>query len=146
RGVQTPLGSQRPRAAPPAAAVDRRARRAASPRPRGTEVGLFDVGRGLSTPHAADPPPTPAEYAAALLPALRRLNVTVLLEPGRSIVGSAGVLLTRVLYRKAGPDKTFVIVDAAMNDLIRPAFYGAYHAIRPVLEAAGGRPGERVDV
>ncbi len=146
RGVQMHIGSQLTKAAPFADAVDRMVRLVESLRPRGIEVRLFDVGGGLGIRYADETPPTPAEYAAALLPALRRLNVTVLLEPGRSIVGSAGVLLTRVLYRKAGPDKTFVIVDAAMNDLIRPAFYGAYHAIRPVLEAAGGRPGERVDV
>jgi len=146
RGVQMHIGSQLTKAAPFADAVDRMVRLVESLRPRGIEIHLFDVGGGLGIRYADETPPTPAEYAAALLPALGRLNVTVLLEPGRSIVGSAGVLLTRVLYRKAGPDKTFVIVDAAMNDLIRPAFYGAYHAIRPVLEAAGGRPGERVDV
>ena len=91
-------------------------------------------------------PPTQAQYATLLLPVLSELGVTVLLEPGRSIVGNAGVLLTRVLYRKETREKTFIVVDAAMNDLIRPAFYDAWHEIRPVDEARLGRPVERVDV
>jgi diaminopimelate decarboxylase len=81
-----------------------------------------------------------------LLPALRELGVTVLLEPGRSIVGNAGLLLTRVLYRKDTGEKKFVIIDAAMNDLIRPPLYDSYHEIRPVNEARLGGPMEKVDV
>jgi diaminopimelate decarboxylase len=73
-----------------------------------------------------------ASYARAVLKALRGLNVHLLLEPGRSIVGPAGVLLTRVLYRKTNHSKRFLIVDAAMNDLLRPSLYGAYHEIVPV--------------
>jgi diaminopimelate decarboxylase len=74
------------------------------------------------------------------------LGVTVLLEPGRSIVGNAGLLLTRVLYRKDTGTKRFVVVDAAMNDLIRPALYGAHHDIRPVDERRLGTATETVDV
>ena len=70
----------------------------------------------------------------------------MVLEPGRSIVGNAGVLLTRVLYRKVTPDKTFVVIDAAMNDLIRPAFYDAYHEIRPVDQKRATASPETVDV
>jgi len=81
-----------------------------------------------------------------LLPALKELGVTVLLEPGRSIVGNAGALLTRVLYHKQTDAKTFVVVDAAMNDLVRPAFYDSYHAIVPVTEARGNAPVETADV
>ena len=81
-----------------------------------------------------------------LLPALKELGVTVLLEPGRSIVGNAGALLTRVLYRKETDDKKFVVVDAAMNDLIRPAFYDAYHAILPAAEARAAAPVETADI
>ena len=146
RGVQMHIGSQLTKAAPFADAVDRLAGLVAALRQRGIETRLLDVGGGLGIRYADETPPSPEQYAAALLPALERLGVTVLLEPGRSIVGNAGALVTRALYRKVSPDKTFVIVDAAMNDLIRPAFYGAYHEIRPLLEAAGGRPVERVDV
>jgi len=78
-----------------------------------------------------------------LLPALKELGVTVLLEPGRSIVGNAGALLTRVLYHKQTDAKTFVVVDAAMNDLVRPAFYDSYHAIVPVIEARAAAPVRR---
>src|SRR5205807_10486820 len=131
RGVQMHIGSQLTKAAPFADAVDRMVRLVESLRPRGIEIRLFDVGGGLGIRYADETPPTPAEYAAALLPALRRLDVTVLLEPGRSIVASAGVLLRRVLYRNTSPDKTFVIVDAAMRDLSRPAFSCASRAIRP---------------
>ena len=81
-----------------------------------------------------------------LRPLLDRLELTVLLEPGRSLVGNAGVLLTRVLYRKATEGRRFVVVDAAMNDLIRPALYNAHHEIRPVAEPAASAGHETVDV
>ena len=91
-------------------------------------------------------PPTHEQYATVLMPMLRELEATILLEPGRSIVGNAGALLTRVLYRKETPDKKFVVIDAAMNDLIRPSFYDAYHDIRPVSEARTTAPTETADV
>ena len=86
-----------------------------------------------------------ADYAAAIIPALRELNLRVLLEPGRFLVGNAGVLLTRVRYLKQAAQKKFVIVDAGMNDLIRPALYQSYHEIVPVREPAGAKR-EPVDV
>ena len=107
---------------------------------------MIDVGGGLGIRYRDDAPPTHREYATVLLPALRELGVTVLLEPGRSIVGNAGILLTRVLYRKDTGDKKFVVVDAGMNDLIRPALYDSYHEIRPVDETRLGGPMENVDV
>ena len=76
-----------------------------------------------------------AEYARAVTNPLRGLNVHLLLEPGRAIVGPAGVLITSVLYRKENDGKRFLVVDAAMNDLIRPALYGAYHEIVPVVQS-----------
>src|SRR5207253_2425138 len=115
-------------------------------RERSIEIRTVDVGGGLGIRYRDETPPSHRDYATVLLPALRELGVTVLLEPGRSIVGNAGVLLTRVLYRKDTGVKTFVVVDAAMNDLIRPALYDAYHEIRPVTEARLGAPAETVDV
>src|SRR5204863_4200352 len=100
----------------------------------------------LGIRYRAETPPTHQEYATVLLPALRELGVTVLLEPGRSIVGNAGLLLTRVLYRKDTGNKKFVVIDAAMNDLIRPPLYDSYHEVRPVSEARLGSPTEKVDV
>ena len=85
-----------------------------------------------------------AAYAKAILAPLRGMNLHLLLEPGRSIVGPAGVLLTRVLYRKTNQRKRFLIVDAAMNDLLRPSLYGAYHEIVPVAPAS--KQTEVVDV
>jgi diaminopimelate decarboxylase len=107
---------------------------------------MIDVGGGLGIRYRDETPPTHEEYATVLLPALRESGATVLLEPGRSIVGNAGVLLTRVLYRKDTGAKKFVVIDAAMNDLIRPSFYGSFHDIRAVDEAARRRAPEIVDV
>ena len=145
-GVQMHIGSQLTKTAPFADAVARVAGLVRALRDRGVDIRLLDIGGGVGIRYKDETPPTKDEYARVLLPALRALGVIVLLEPGRSIVGDAGALLTRALYRKESPDKTFVIVDAAMNDLIRPAFYGAYHEIRPVAEEGSSRPAETVDV
>ncbi len=145
-GADMHIGSQLTKAAPFADAVSRVASLVKALRERAIELRMLDVGGGLGIRYRDDAPPTHGEYARVLLPALRRLGVTVLLEPGRSIVGNAGILLTRVLYRKDTGDKKFVVVDAAMNDLIRPAFYDSYHEIRPADETRLGGPMERVDV
>ena len=145
-GADMHIGSQLTKAAPFADAVARIASLVKTLRERAIEIRLVDVGGGLGIRYRAETPPTHQEYATVLLPALRELGVTVLLEPGRSIVGNAGLLLTRVLYRKDTGQKQFVIIDAAMNDLIRPPLYDAYHEIRPVNEARLGGPVETVDV
>ncbi len=95
-----------------------------------------DLGGGLGIPYREDnePPPDPAAYAAIVKRATRGLDCKLIFEPGRMIVGNAGILVTRVLYVKRGEAKNFVIVDAAMNDLIRPTLYEAHHDIRPVKE------------
>jgi diaminopimelate decarboxylase len=145
-GADMHIGSQLTKAAPFADAVARLASLVKALRERAIEIRMVDVGGGLGIRYREDAPPTHREYAMVLLPALRELGVTVLLEPGRSIVGNAGILLTRVLYRKDTGDKKFVVVDAAMNDLIRPSFYDSYHEIRPVDETRLGGPMEKVDV
>jgi len=112
-------------------------------------AGIEVVGihmHGLGIRYRDETPPAPGEYVRTLQPALGRLGLTVLLEPGRSIVGNAGALLARVIYRKATEGKRFVIVDAAMNDLIRPALYNAHHEIWPVAEAPATSGREVVDV
>ncbi len=101
----------------------------------GHDIRYVDAGGGLGIPYMETSEPFAqqlAAYAKAVLEPLRKLDVHLLLEPGRSIVGPAGVLLTRVLYRKTNNSKRFLIVDAAMNDLLRPSLYGAYHEIVPV--------------
>jgi len=145
-GADMHIGSQLTKASPFADAVARLASLVKALRERAIEIRMIDVGGGLGIRYGDDAPPTHREYATVLLPALRELGVTVLLEPGRSIVGNAGILLTRVLYRKDTGDKKFVVVDAGMNDLIRPALYDSYHEIRPVDETRLGGPMENVDV
>ena len=145
-GADIHIGSQLTKAAPLADAVARIAALVKTLRERSIEIRMVDVGGGLGIRYRDEAPPTHREYARVLLPALRELGVTVLLEPGRSIVGNAGILLTRVLYRKETEEKTFVVVDAAMNDLIRPALYDAYHELQPVAEARLDAPRETVDV
>src|SRR5919197_4814554 len=145
-GADIHIGSQLTKASPFADAVARVASLVKTLRERAVEIRTVDVGGGLGIRYREETPPTHREYATVLLPMLRELGVTVLLEPGRSIVGNAGVLLTRVLYRKDTGEKTFVVVDAAMNDLIRPALYDAYHEIRPVAESRLDAPEETVDV
>jgi diaminopimelate decarboxylase len=106
----------------------------------GHVIRHVDLGGGLGIPYREDnePPPDPNAYAAVVKSATRDLDCQLIFEPGRLIVGNAGILLTRVLYLKSGEAKTFVIVDAGMNDLVRPTLYDAHHDIRPVREAAVG--------
>ena len=104
----------------------------------GHAISHVDLGGGLGIPYREDnePPPHPDAYAAMVKRATRDLGCTLIFEPGRLLVGNAGILVTRVLYLKRGEAKTFVIVDAGMNDLIRPTLYEAHHEIRPVRQPA----------
>lgn len=112
----------------------------------GHAIDHVDLGGGLAIPYRPDDtPPGPQEYAAVVRRVFDRLGARLVLEPGRLIAGNAGILVTRVLYIKEGHDKTFVIVDAAMNDLVRPTLYDAYHEILTVEEAASG-PSRACDV
>ena len=125
------------------AALVRRLRRA------GHEIRFVDAGGGLSIPYRGprhDFRSQFALYARAVVRPLRGLRVRLLLEPGRAIVGPAGILLTRVLYHKSNGGKRFLIVDAAMNDLLRPALYGAQHEIVPVSHNPADRRGGTIDV
>ncbi|MCD6308344.1 MAG: diaminopimelate decarboxylase [Candidatus Latescibacteria bacterium] len=103
----------------------------------GIDIDVVDIGGGLGINYEEEFPPDPAEWAEMVVPVMKDLGCRLIIEPGRSIVGNAGVLLTRVLYVKHSGDKTFVVVDAAMNDLARPSLYGSYHAILPVVESSG---------
>ncbi|MGE5216090.1 MAG: diaminopimelate decarboxylase [Chloroflexota bacterium] len=101
----------------------------------GARIRYLDLGGGLGINYHDETPPLPDEYARAIVQGLEGLDVTLILEPGRVIVGNAGLLLTEVQYLKETESKKFVIVDAGMNDLIRPALYGSYQAIQPVVES-----------
>lgn len=100
----------------------------------GFELKYLDIGGGLGIPYENEEPPLPEEYSKAILDTLKGLPITLILEPGRVIVGNAGILVTQVLYTKSNREKNFIIVDAGMNDLIRPALYQAYHKIVPVID------------
>ena len=114
----------------------------------GHAIDHFDIGGGLGVPYRDDnaTPPDPDAYARMVLARLHDLGCKVILEPGRLIVANAGVLVTEVIYIKDGGDKTFVIVDAAMNDLIRPTLYEAWHEMRPVKLSAASAPRIRADI
>ncbi len=113
-------------------------------RSAGHSIEMIDVGGGLGVTYTDETPPAPEEYAAAVLGAVGDLDCELVLEPGRWITANAGVLLTRVLYEKDNDAKRFVVVDAAMNDLIRPALYQSVMGIEPV-DAPSGEP-RTVDV
>lgn len=114
----------------------------------GHTISHVDIGGGLGIPYRDDnnPPPLPDAYAHIVKNELKSLDCKIVTEPGRLIVGNAGILVTEVIYVKDGGDKTFVIVDGAMNDLIRPTLYEAYHGIRPVVQPAADCPRIKADV
>ena len=100
----------------------------------GIRLRYIDLGGGLGIRYRDEKPPTPKQLAQDLRPRLRGRDIKLLLEPGRYLIGDAGVLLARVLYRKDVGTKRFLVVDAAMNDLARPALYDAYHAVFPLID------------
>jgi diaminopimelate decarboxylase len=101
----------------------------------GTEIKYLDMGGGLGITYADETPPPLSEYAGTITQHLKGMDLELILEPGRVLVGNAGILVTKVLYRKTGEVKKFVIVDAGMNDLMRPTLYNAFHAIEPVIKS-----------
>jgi diaminopimelate decarboxylase len=114
----------------------------------GHTISHIDLGGGLGIPYRDDnePPPSPDAYAAVVKRATRDLDCMLIFEPGRLIAGNAGILVTSVILLKTGEAKNFVVVDAAMNDLIRPTLYDAHHEIWPVREALPSAPRIRADV
>ena len=142
-GVDMHIGSQITDLAPFADAFALLADFVRTLRADGHTISHVDLGGGLGIPYRDDdPPPHPDAYAAIVKRATHNLGCTLVFEPGRLIVGNAGILVTRVIYLKQGEAKSFVIVDGAMNDLIRPTLYEAYHEIWPVLEFAQEKGGE----
>lgn len=139
-GIDCHIGSQLTKTSPFKDAIARLGELTRALVADGIRIRYVDIGGGLGIPYNQEDPPSPAEYGRAIeeaMAAFSGLGVTLICEPGRVIVGNAGVLVTKTLYLKQGEIKNFVIVDAAMNDLIRPAFYDSYHAIWPV-EKRGG--------
>ncbi len=143
-GVDCHIGSQITEVAPFVDALDKVLDLVDRLAARGIVIEHLDVGGGLGIRYDDEVPPSAGDYIGALLACLGDRPLEILMEPGRALVGNAGVLLTRVEYLKPGAAKSFAIVDAAMNDLMRPALYEAYHGIVPVRPRAGA--GVRYDV
>ncbi len=146
-GVDVHIGSQIGDLVPMRAAFEKVVGLVQRLRAAGHEIARIDVGGGLGIPYKpGDVPPPPSAYAAMIAEVSAGLGVQVILEPGRVIAGNAGVLLTTALYEKEAPDRTFLIVDAGMNDLMRPALYGAHHEMLPLTEPARGAPEATYDI
>ena len=135
-GLSTHIGSQITETAPFAEAGEKVAKIVNGLRAEGIALKYLDLGGGLGIPYQEEPP-SPAQYSAALLGPLRNIGMKIIIEPGRVLVGNAGILVTKVLYVKETDVKRFIVVDGAMNDLIRPVLYEAYHDIVPVVRRAG---------
>jgi diaminopimelate decarboxylase len=147
QGISVHIGSQIVEMDPFRRALRRLAGYVGELRENGIALNYLDFGGGLGVRYTTEKPPGRAEYARMVAQILRPLGLHLLLEPGRTIIGPAGVLLTRVVYVKESRGKTFVIVDAAMNDLMRPALYGAVHPITKVTrDKSDAAPRLRVDV
>jgi len=134
-GVDVHIGSQICELAPFDAAFSITAQFVKDLRSEGHIITHVDVGGGLGIAYQGKPPPTPQDYAKVVQKHIRPLNVNLVIEPGRFITGNAGMLVTSVIYLKEGEGINFIIVDGAMNDLIRPTLYDAWHTILPVVEA-----------
>ena len=133
-GIDCHIGSQLVEVEPVVEALKKLKRLVDELRKEGMEIRYLDLGGGLGITYEDEEPPQPVEYASSILEEIRGFDCTLILEPGRVIVGNAGVLVSKVLYTKENEEKRFVIVDAGMNDLVRPSYYGAYHQILPVKE------------
>ena len=147
-GIDVHIGSQLTDLAPFELAYQKIAELTRTLRAQGHEITRLDLGGGLGIPYTRSnvPPPLPSDYGAMVKRVLGDLNCEIEIEPGRLIVGNAGILVSEVIYVKAGEDRAFLIVDAAMNDLIRPAMYEAHHDIVPLVEAAPGGQTTAYDV
>jgi diaminopimelate decarboxylase len=134
-GVHKHIGSQITEVSPFVDALNRVVELIGRLKENGIYIQYLDIGGGLGIRYGEEEPPMPSDLAARIVPALNMLGVTVVLEPGRSLVGNAGIFVTKVLYTKKGEGKDFVIVDGGMNDLIRPTLYSAYHEIVPAMKS-----------
>jgi diaminopimelate decarboxylase len=146
RGISVHIGSQIVALQPFQRALRRLASYVSELRRAGIQLDYLDFGGGLGVRYTNEKIPPRKKYARMVAQAVRPLRLHLLLEPGRTIIGPAGVLLTRVLYVKENRGKSFVVVDSGMNDLMRPALYGAIHPITPIERGGGSRNSKRVDV
>lgn len=144
-GVHCHIGSQLTQVTPFVDAIKKVLDLIQALKSQGLDIRYMNIGGGLGITYSDETPPHPNELAAAISPLLQKTPCQIIMEPGRSIAGNAGVLVTKVLYNKTGSNKHFIIVDAAMNDLLRPSLYEAHHDIQPVLKNESA-PVNTVDV
>ncbi len=135
-GVDCHIGSQITKISPFIDTLDRLTKLIGLLRDEGIKISYLDLGGGLGITYDKENPPHPTDYAKAIKERAGALGCTLIFEPGRVIAGNAGILVTRVLYTKEKDEKNFIIVDAGMNDLIRPSLYGSYHNVKPVSKVA----------
>jgi diaminopimelate decarboxylase len=133
-GVHSHIGSQLTQVTPFVDALKKAIALIQTLQTKGVHIQYLNIGGGLGITYSDETPPHPRELAVAISPLLQTVSCQIIMEPGRSIVGNAGILVTKVLYNKDGANKRFVIVDAAMNDLLRPSLYDAHHDIQPVMK------------
>ncbi len=147
-GIDVHIGSQLTELAPFEAAYAKVAELTETLRADGHEITRLDLGGGLGIPYARsnEAPPLPSDYGAMIERTLGHLGCEIEIEPGRLISGNAGLMVSKVIYVKSGEDRDFLILDGAMNDLIRPAMYDAWHDIVPVVEPAPGTATARYDI
>ena len=145
-GLHAHIGSQLTEVAPFVASLKKVLGMVQALSEQGIPLRYINIGGGLGITYSDETPPEPIDLAEAISPLVHDLKCVLIMEPGRVIVGNAGVLVTKVLYTKDGEAKRFLIVDAAMNDLIRPSLYDAYHDIRPLDEKIMSEPKMAVDV
>ncbi|HOW36226.1 MAG TPA: diaminopimelate decarboxylase [Candidatus Omnitrophota bacterium] len=138
-GLHIHIGSQITQAKPFIDAIKKTLGFIESLRREGIELEYLDIGGGLGIIYRDEKPQTARDFAAAVLPMLTRSNLKIIMEPGRFIVGNAGIFVTKVLYTKDNGYKKFLIVDGGMNDLIRPSLYGSYHEIVPVKKTTAAK-------
>lgn len=142
-GIHLHIGSPVNTVEPYVQAISKTLDLIASLRADGFDIDTLDIGGGFGAHYESSEAPGPAEYAAAIVPLIRDQGLQIIMEPGRSIAANAGILLTQTLYRKKSGDRDFLIVDAGMNDLLRPALYEAYHFVWPTKPMEGFVPTER---
>jgi diaminopimelate decarboxylase len=145
-GLHIHIGSQITESAPFVEAIKRVSSLIEALRRQGHRIEYLNIGGGLGIIYHNEKPQTAKEFARAVMPLIKRLKMRLILEPGRFISGNSGILVTKVLYVKSAPHKNFIIVDAGMNDLMRPSLYGAYHEILPLRQRRFSATRHKFDV
>lgn len=137
-GIDCHIGSQLTKVAPFVDSIEKLKNVIAALREMGIDPKYFDIGGGLGIQYNDEEPPLPADYGREIVAATKELGMHLLFEPGRNLVGNAGILVSKCLYTKDRDDKNFIMIDAGMNDLARPALYGSFHGVRPVVQDQDG--------